>query len=317
MRKIKILRVFRLAALLSLAFLTIPLHAQGPVTRPKITGIAYVRLKSDDFEKSRAFYEKILGLVSGGNGCQGVSNPCFVINSWQHVELIQAQSGDHGSFLSEIALATPDVKQMHEYLHEHGVRTSQISRLPSGRLFFELEDPEHNRIAFIERTDESTSASRKVQGSVRGTVRKQVGNQMLHAGFVVKNLDQMKKFYVDLLGFRLYWYGGFKDDGVDWYELQLPDGNNWIEFMLNIAPTADRQELGVQNHFSLGVSDANAAAAMLRANGAAQFEGPEIGRDGKNSLDIYDPDLTRVEVMELTPSQTPCCHPYTAAHPKQ
>jgi len=312
-----LLGVFRLAALLFFALLTIRLNAQVPVTRPKITGIAYVRFESDDVEKSRAFYEKILGLASGGNGCEGVSNPCFVINSWQHLELIQAQSGDQGSFLSEIALATTDVKQMHEYLYEHGVRSSQIARLPSGRLFFETEDPEHNRIAFVERTDESTSSSRKVQGAVHGTVRKQVGNQMLHVGFVAKDLEQMKKFYVDLLGFRLYWYGCFKDDGVDWYEIQVPDGNNWIEFMLNIPGTADRQELGVQNHFSLGVSDANAAAAMLRANGATQFDGPEIGRDGKNSLDIYDPDLTRVEVMELSPSKTPCCHPYSGSHPQQ
>ena len=43
---------------------------------------------------------------------------------------------------------------------------------------------------------------------------------------------------------------------------------------------------------------------------------PEIGRDGKWSLDVYDPDGTRVEVMEFTPAKEPCCHPYTADHPK-
>ena len=42
----------------------------------------------------------------------------------------------------------------------------------------------------------------------------------------------------------------------------------------------------------------------------------QVGRDGKNSLDIYDPDLSRVEVMDYTPTKDPCCHAYAAAHPK-
>ena len=43
---------------------------------------------------------------------------------------------------------------------------------------------------------------------------------------------------------------------------------------------------------------------------------PEIGRDGKWSFDIYDPDMTRVEFMEYKPAQPPCCNPYSAPHPK-
>ena len=140
--------------------------------------------------------------------------------------------------------------------------------------------------------------------------------ELLHAGFVVKDLAAENRFYMDLLGFRLYWYGGFKDKDTDWYEIQVPDGTAWIEYMLNIPATADHKELGVQNHFSLGVKDANSAATQLRKNGLQQFDGPEIGRDGKNSLDAYDPDGTRVEIMEFAPTQKPCCHPYTAEHPK-
>jgi len=86
--------------------------------------------------------------------------------------------------------------------------------------------------------------------------------------------------------------------------------------MLNISARADKQERGVQNHFSLGVKNANNAASHLRVNGATKFDGPEVGRDGKNSLDIYDPDLTRVEVMDYTSTKDPCCHAYSAAHPK-
>ncbi|MGC1649560.1 MAG: hypothetical protein WA741_27360 [Candidatus Sulfotelmatobacter sp.] len=72
----------------------------------------------------------------------------------------------------------------------------------------------------------------------------------------------------------------------------------------------------VQNHFSFGVKNVHDASAQLRFNGLRTFDGPEVGRDGKDSLDAYDPDGTRVEVMEFTPKEKPCCHPYSAEHPK-
>ena len=38
-------------------------------------------------------------------------------------------------------------------------------------------------------------------------------------------------------------------------------------------------------------------------------EQPTIGRDGKWQLNLYDPDLTRVELMEFKPVRKPCCSP--------
>ena len=86
--------------------------------------------------------------------------------------------------------------------------------------------------------------------------------------------------------------------------------------MLSIPADADHKELGVQNHFSFGVRNVHEAATQLRINGLQTFDGPEVGRDGKDSLDAYDPDGTRVEVMEFTAKEKPCCHPYSAEHPK-
>jgi len=36
-------------------------------------------------------------------------------------------------------------------------------------------------------------------------------------------------------------------------------------------------------------------------------EKPKIGRDGKYQLNLYDPNLTRAELMEPKPVETPCC----------
>src|SRR5258708_30483400 len=59
----------------------LPGVAQEQVGRPKITGIAYVRVYAADLNRSRAFYGKILGLTSGGGGCINISRPCYTVNS--------------------------------------------------------------------------------------------------------------------------------------------------------------------------------------------------------------------------------------------
>jgi len=278
----------------------------GSPVRPKITGIDHVRIYVRDVAKSGAFYSSAFGLPASGGHCSGNTRPCFPVNWYQHVELEQVPSPAPQDWLAEIAFATDDAVGLRRYLLAHGVAAGKVSSEGGGPAHFELRDPEGNRIAFFQRP--VTTADYKISA-------KQVSSRMFHAGFVVKDMAAENRFYRDILGFRLYWYGGFKDQDVDWYEIQVPDGDNWIEYMLNIPANADHKELGVQNHFSLGVKDAGAAAAQLKKQGLAKFDGPEVGRDGKNSLDAYDPDGTRVEVMEFTPRRTPCCHAYEAAHP--
>ena len=276
--------------------------------RPKISGIDHVRIYATNIDKSSAFYTTALGFPTSGGNCSRAARSCFPVNWYQHVELVPAPSPAPQNWLAEIAFATDDVAKMRRYLLAHGMAPGAISNEGGGPPHFEMRDPERNRISFIQRP--LTTADCEISHN-------QVSSRMLHAGFVVRNVATENHFYRDILGFRLYWHGGFKDDGEDWYEIQVPDGEDWIEYMLNIPANADHKELGVQNHFSLGVKDAHAAAAQLQAHGLQTFDGPEVGRDGKDSLDAYDPDGTRVEVMEFTPVQKPCCHPYEAAHPAQ
>ena len=275
--------------------------------RAKITGIAYVTVKVTDVEKAKAFYGGVLGLASGGVREASSVQASFVVNQDQRVELTKGAAGAGESYLVEIGLATDDLMKMRTYLMATGVAANDIMLWPDGIKHFETRDPEGNKLVFVEQTKNG----KVVESSARA-----VSKKLLHAGFVVKDLKAESHFYEGILGFRLYWRGGFKDAGTDWYEIQVPDGDNWIEFMLNIPATADRKELGVQNHFSLGVQKAQATAEELRVRGAKEFDGPEVGRDGKDSIDIYDPDETRVELMEFKPVEKPCCTEYTGAHPK-
>ena len=285
-----------------------PLHvAQESPKRPRITGIDYIRLYVNDFNRSREFYKSIMGLPEGG--CTGDTAACFTVfwNRRQAIELEPTRSSEVKNWVAEIAFATDDATQMRRYLASRGLKCGSIEQ-KYGSAHFRVADPEGNVIGFVQRNSSAIDDPPPQSPN-------QVARRLLHAGFVVKDSAAENRFYVDVLGFKLYWYGGMKEDGVDWYELQVPDGDNWIEYMLNIPATADHKALGAQNHFSFGVNEIQAAAEQLRKNGVEKIAGPGIGRDGKRGLNVYDPDDTRVEVTEFTPAQKPCCHPYAAPHP--
>jgi catechol 2,3-dioxygenase-like lactoylglutathione lyase family enzyme len=279
--------------------------------RPRITGIDHVTIYVSDVTKSRRFYSDVLGLTTG---CPQYPGPdvCFLVAPSDQRLLLklappETRSDPHKSWLAEVAFTTDNIAHTQQYFLAHGLQPGPIQKDFDGAQFFRVRDPEGNPTAFVQRSPSNIGY---------GPASKQISSRLIHAGFVVKDLAAENRFYVDLLGFRLYWHGGFKDDNTDWYELQVPDGPDWIEYMLNIPANADHHELGVQNHFSFGVKDVHTAAAELRSRRFETFDGPEVGRDGKDSLDAYDPDGTRVEIMEFTPVQKPCCHPYTADHPQ-
>jgi len=76
--------MFRHVVAASALLLASGLSADDGPQRPKIYGIALVRLKSSDFSKASETYSKILvlsaGTSKGKNGCTNVNNPCFVVN---------------------------------------------------------------------------------------------------------------------------------------------------------------------------------------------------------------------------------------------
>ena len=265
-----------------------------------------MRLWSTDLHKSREFYHRVLGLGPGTGGCVSLTRPCFSVNDHQQIELLQVTAGDPANFVAEVAFATPDVAQMQRYLTAHSITTTAIEKDADGVQHFALSDPEGNHIAFVQLP----------AAHFFTPTESQVSTRLIHAGFIVRDRAAEDHFYRDLLGFRLYWHGGFKDSDTDWWEIQVPEGTDWIEYMLNISEYAKHDERGIQNHFSLAVEKIRTGEARLRANGLTSQDHPEIGRDGKWSYDIYDPDGTRVEFMEYRPAQTPCCNPYTGPQPK-
>ena len=112
-------------------------------------------------------------------------------------------------------------------------------------------------------------------------------------------------------------------DKTDWISQQVPDGHDWLEYMM-VGEGSDtpldhvnERELGVLNHFSLGVVNMERAVTTLMQQDrlSPRHDGPQMGKDGKWQANLYDPDGTRVELMEFQPVMKPCCSEFTAASP--
>jgi hypothetical protein len=61
------------------------------------------------------------------------------------------------------------------------------------------------------------------------------------------------------------------------------------------------------------------AIVALKKNGCegADCTNTHVGRNGTMQLNVFDPDLTRVEYMEFDPVEEPCCSPFTGPHPME
>jgi catechol 2,3-dioxygenase-like lactoylglutathione lyase family enzyme len=258
-------------------------------------------------DASRAFYGKTLGLTQAAKGCFSPAKAatCFIVNSLQQVELVPSDPAENKNAVEAIGYHVRDANAMREYLLARGVQCSEVKRSDSGDKYVEVQDPEDHRVLLLSPGN----------GTMSSVAISPLSNQIIHAGFVVRGRAAEDAFYKDILGFRLYWHGGMKDDETSWVAMEVPNGTTWLEYMLNISPTADHHTLGVMNHISLGVIDIKAADARLIKNGWKPTEEPKLGRDGKWQLNLYDPDDTRVEYMEFKPAEKPCCSDFTGPHP--
>jgi catechol 2,3-dioxygenase-like lactoylglutathione lyase family enzyme len=285
-----------------IGLLSISIAAQKRPERPDIAGLAGIRLFASNLEKTRDFYAKTLGLRE----CHSNAALCFQVNAAQKIEFEHLSADNRPDRLVYVALEAKDVSTLLEYMVAEGVNsTDEVTRVGQTQVL-DAYDPDRHVVEFVERRSPTTRSS---------SSQSQVSSNMIHVGFIVQNRTAMDHFYKDILGFRPYWHGGMKDDKDDWVAMQVPNGTDWVEYMLNISPTADKHTLGVMNHIALGVPDIQAAKAQLIKNGWKPGEEPKLGRDGKWQLNLYDPDDTRVEFMEFTPKEKPCCSEFTGPHP--
>jgi catechol 2,3-dioxygenase-like lactoylglutathione lyase family enzyme len=283
-------------------------RAAGKSPRPKILGIQSVQILSSDVAGAEAsFYSRVLTLGQPCDWCEKNTNNSTFLPSGQVVTLAAIPAKPPAGLIASITFAVDDLNAMKRYLQGAHVAFQEVrgpfTSWGQSLTFLTTLDPEGHRLYFVAPQSKGKPSS--------------AGPSLIHSGFVVRDRTTMDKFYKDVLGFHVYWSGGMKDGETDWVDMQVPDGTDWIEYMLNIPENANKRLLGIMNHIALGVPDIHVAANQLEKAGLKLTEEPKIGRDGKWQLNLYDPDQTRVELMEFKPVQKPCCSDFTGPNPGQ
>ena len=286
--------------------------AQG--VRPGITGISHMSVYTSDAAAAEHFYVFGLGAMKGQDP-QDASGVRYYLSPTQFVEVLPLP-GEHGlSRMARVAYATENAAKLQAYMTARGVDgVSEVRSAADGSRWFEARDPEGNEVEFYQHG----------QLVAMGTAAP-IGTRIIHVGYIVKSRAAENKFYSDVLGFRPYWYGAMKPDAVDWVSKQVPDGHDWVEYMMvgdgSTTPLSrvDQRTLGVENHFSIGVPNMEKAVTTLLAGErmSPRHDGPQMGKDGKWQVNLYDPDGTRVELMEFQPVMKPCCSAFTAESPER
>jgi catechol 2,3-dioxygenase-like lactoylglutathione lyase family enzyme len=283
--------------------------AQAADKRPKITGIDHVDFYTTSPKANEHLYTNVLGLQSVPPIEPGQTQRFMVGSQW--VGYSTAPDNHAINRMDLAAFRTEDCEAMRRYLAAKGIKVpASIERLKNGSQTFLVHDPEGHRIEFVQPAADGMSAKLTADP---------ISRHMIHVGIVVRDRDAEDHFYRDILGFHIYWYGGMQDNKTDWVAMQVPDGTDWVEYMLNIEPNADQHTTGVMNHISLGVKNMKEAQAKLESRGWKPHgaEKAQMGRDGKWQLNLYDPDLTRIELMEFKPVEKPCCSEFQGPQPSE
>lgn len=282
--------------------------------RPPITGVSHIAVYASHPAVSEHFYVHDLGAVKGTDP-ESASGARYYFASTQFVEVLPLPGGwTSFSRLDHVAFATTDVEALRRYLIDRHVAVlSGVGRGADGSRWFEVKDPEGYRIQFVQAPVHPPHIPVNP-----------LSRHIIHVGFIIHDRALEDTFYRTVLGFRPYWHGGMTDTKAAWISQQVPDGTDWLEYMLvdpphghGIPPGMKKADVGVLDHFSLGVRNIEASYSMLWR--ADRLEGqdnvPKIGRDAKWQLNLIDPDGTRAEIMELHAIGKPCCSPFTASDP--
>jgi lactoylglutathione lyase len=283
--------------------------AQEPIQRPKVLGVAHMAIYVKDLTKTRQFYEEFLGFgepftLPPKKGQPGVRIAFIKVNDHQYFEIFNEPDRGEGQ-LNHVSIYTDSADRMYSYLKANGIAVmsdkGSVQKGQTGNKNFNVQDPDGHIVEVVEYQPDSWTA--REAGKFMPETR--ISTEIMHVGFLVGDLEKSEKFYGGLLGFKEIWRGGGNPNVLSWVNMGVPEGKDYVEFMLySKLPAPDGR--GTKNHASLIVPDADKALAELQRRAArGLYHAPEgkpieiqLGINRKRQINLYDPDGTRIELME-------------------
>ena len=292
--------------------------AKTAPVRPEITGISHIAVYTSDTAATEHFYRDVVGAVKEADP-ENAAGVRYALSPTQFVEVLPLPKGAGVNRLDHTAWNVSNDEQMRTYLAVKGWKVpAHVTRGADGSQWFEVRDPEGNKVQFVQ-----PPAHAKAPDDPKA-----IGTHIIHMGFMVHSRAKEDTFYRALLDFKPYWWGGMKPGKIDWVSQQVPNGHDWLEYMMTSGPSGSgipanisQRQLGVLDHFSIGEVSVDEAFAKLksegRLTGVRADAHTQIGRDGKGQYNLYDPDGIRIELMNFHATEKPCCSPFTAPDPSR
>jgi len=262
-----------------------------------ITGLAHIGFMVSDLERARSFYTGVLGyhdIYDLKDPAGKVAMAFFKINDDQCIEISPGLPPNQIIRFTHVALSTSNIEKLHAMLQARGLQIGDIQTGRDGNRNFGLKDPENHIVEFVQYMPGS------MLSQTRGKyLQGRISRHLYHTGITVAREDIMLAFYRDKLGFTEFWRGGPAGEKTAWINLRTPGTRgDYVELML-YSGTPTREQYGSMHHICLEVPDIQAArkTALARHYSDPKIQ-PRVGRNRKWQLNLFDPDGTRVELME-------------------
>jgi catechol 2,3-dioxygenase-like lactoylglutathione lyase family enzyme len=270
------------------------------VKRPPITGVAHIALYVKDIAAARNFYTGLLGYQECFDlkNADGSLSLTFVkVNDRQYIELFPEQKPATDR-LNHISIETTDAEAMRKYLASKGVKVPEkVGKGRIGNLNFNVKDPEGHTVEIVQYMPDGWS----MRDKGKFMPKERASGRILHVGILVGSLSNSMAFYRDILGFQEFWRGTRDPKALSWVNMRVPEGTDYIEFMLYKDLPAETAR-GTQHHVALEVPDMDASLKWLepraKATGYSQPMEIRTGVNRRRQLNLFDPDGTRSELME-------------------
>jgi len=255
--------------------------------RPRIVGIANIAVKVDNLDEARKFYSGVVGMAEAFKTSYTTVTgdlACFKVNDRQYVEVSPTLKSETEDRLIRIGFETGDARGLRDYLASKGVQVPvTVGKDANGNRSFEVTDPDGHSVQFVECLPGSIHS----RNFGKYLSDKRLSDHILHVGVRVVDPAKADGLYKDILGFRLQWKGGRRGDRPEWISMMVPDGYDWVEYMV-AETTPSPRELGVLNHYALDTLDVQKVYRTVVERGYKPPSEPAIAVDGRWLLQLYD-----------------------------
>jgi len=259
--------------------------------RPPVLGISHVAIQASDLARARTFYGDVLGFAERQPVRDHVA--IFLVNDRQRLIIRDGLPPSRDERFVELGFET-EVTGMRGFLLSRGLEAPAAAEdADAGGRGVHLTDPDGHLLQLVERTGPNELPS---------APDRRISRRILHAGLTIRNPEGADRLYKGALGFSEIWRGGRPEGTINWINMRVPDGTDYLEYMLYPATPPDRRQLGSAHHVALLVQDIQLALETVRSRTRADDPNhratPQIGVNRRWQLNVFDPDGTRVEFME-------------------